>query len=191
VRNQDSPAVASGSSSAPATIFAAAFLLTAAASSHTQQSAISRPLLDPPPYWAYAVNPPASPSDASAQPDESAQLHVPGSKISFTNSQIHDFFNVPDWHPSSHPQMPVIAATAANPVSTPAPTAISPTARVARRIPASRDFPPTISSSNSPTSKAAPAKLRSRPEDRQQHDRRRGQRQRRRNPESPPTISPP
>ena len=93
-----------------ATIFVAAFLLTAAASSPTQQSAISREPLDPPPYWAYAVNPPASPSDTSAQPDESAQLHVPGSKISFTHSQIHDLFNVPDWHPSSHPQMPIIVA---------------------------------------------------------------------------------
>ena len=93
-----------------ATIFVAAFLLTAAASSPTQQSAISREPLDPPPYWAYAVNPPASPSDAPAQPDESAQLHVPGSKISFTHSQIHDLFNVPDWHPSSHPQMPIIVA---------------------------------------------------------------------------------
>ena len=88
----------------------AAFLRTAAASNHTQQSSIPRAPLDPPPYWAYAVNPPASPSDASAQPDESAQFHVPGSKISFTNSQIHDFFNVPDWHPSSHPQMPAIVS---------------------------------------------------------------------------------
>jgi len=93
-----------------ATISVAAFLLTAAASSPTQQSAISREPLDPPPYWAYAVNPPASPSDASAQPDESAQLHVPVSKISFTHAQIHDLFNVPDWHPSSHPQMPIIVA---------------------------------------------------------------------------------
>jgi len=88
-----------------AALIVAAFLLVAAAS---QESAISRAPLDPPPYWAYAVNPPVSPSEASAQPDESVQLHVPGSKISFTHSQVHDLFNVPDWHPSSHPQMPAI-----------------------------------------------------------------------------------
>jgi cytochrome c553 len=93
-----------------AALIVAAFLLVAAASSHTQESAISRAPLDPPPYWAFAVNPPASPSGASAQPDESVQFHVPGSKISFTHSQIHDLFNVPDWHPSSHPQMPAIVA---------------------------------------------------------------------------------
>jgi cytochrome c553 len=91
-------------------MLSAAFLLTAAASNHAQQSSISREPLDPPPYWAYAVNPPVNTADASAQPDESAPLHVPGSKISFTHSQIHDFFNVPDWHPSSHPQMPAIVA---------------------------------------------------------------------------------
>jgi cytochrome c553 len=91
-----------------AALIAGALILAAA--THPQQSAISRAPLDPPPYWAYAVNPPASPSDASAQPDESAQLHVPGSKISFTFSRVHDLFNVPDWHPSSHPQMPAIVA---------------------------------------------------------------------------------
>jgi cytochrome c553 len=93
-----------------ATVSTAAFLLTAAASNHTQQSSISRAPLDPPPYWAYAVNPPTNTADASAQPDESVQLHIPGSKLSFTHSQIHDLFNVPDWHPSSHPPMPAIVA---------------------------------------------------------------------------------
>ena len=91
-------------------MISAAFLLTAAASNHTQQSPISRPPLEPPPYWAYAVNPPSPPAGGSAQPDESTQLHVPGSKISFTHSQVHDLFNVPDWHPASHPQMPAIVA---------------------------------------------------------------------------------
>ena len=67
-----------------AALIVAAFLLAAAASRHMQESAISRAPLDPPPYWAYAVNPPVSPSEASAQPDESVQLHVPGSNISFT-----------------------------------------------------------------------------------------------------------
>lgn len=93
-----------------ATPFIAAAMLLAAAASNWTQSQISQAPIEPPPYWAYAVNAPANNSDASAQPDESAQLHVPGSKISFTNSQVHDFFNVPDWHPSSHPQMPAIVS---------------------------------------------------------------------------------
>ena len=89
-------------------VTAAALLLAAAASSRTQ-SQISQAPSEPPPYWAFAVNPPAS-SDSSVQPDETALLHVPGSKIAFTNAQIHDFFNVPDWHPAAHPKMPQIVA---------------------------------------------------------------------------------
>jgi cytochrome c553 len=90
-------------------LIAAAFFLAALASSQTP-STISQPLIEPPPYWAYAVNPSSPPSDTSANPDEAALFHIPGSKISFTNAQVHDFFNVPDWHPSSHPPMPDIVA---------------------------------------------------------------------------------
>jgi cytochrome c553 len=90
-------------------LLAGAFLLVVAASSQTQ-SAISHAPIEPPPYWAYAVNPPAPPSDASAQRDENALLHVPGSKISFTRSQVQDLFSVPDWRPASHPAMPDIVS---------------------------------------------------------------------------------
>jgi mono/diheme cytochrome c family protein len=55
------------------------------------------------------VNPPGPPSDASAKPDDPS-LHVPGSKIAFTYSQVDDLFNVPDWHPSAHPSMPSIVS---------------------------------------------------------------------------------
>jgi cytochrome c553 len=91
---------------APALI-AAALLLAAASSSRTQ-SQISQAPIEPPPYWAFAVNPP--PTDASAAPGETALFHVPGSKIAFTYSQVHDFFRVPDWHPASHPKMPEIVS---------------------------------------------------------------------------------
>jgi len=74
------------------------------------QSTISQTLSEPPPYWAFAVSPPAPPSDASAKPDESALFHVPGSKIAFTHSQLQDFFNVPDWHPAAHSPMPEIVS---------------------------------------------------------------------------------
>ena len=88
----------------------AAALSLAAASSSRMQTQISQAPIEPPPYWAFAVNPPAPPEDASAKPDETALLHVPGSKLSFTHSQVHDFFNVPDWHSSAHPKMPDIVA---------------------------------------------------------------------------------
>jgi cytochrome c553 len=91
------------------TLIAAALFLAAAASSQTQ-SQISQAPIEPPPYWAYAVNPPAPPSDDSAKSDDATPLHVPGSKISFTHSQVNNRFYVPDWHPSSHPPMPAIVA---------------------------------------------------------------------------------
>jgi cytochrome c553 len=90
-------------------LIGAAIFLAAAASSQTP-SAISQSLTEPPPYWAFAVNPPSPPSDTSDKPNESALLHVPGSKIGFTQSQVRDLFNVPDWHPSAHPPMPDIVA---------------------------------------------------------------------------------
>jgi cytochrome c553 len=89
---------------------AAAALFLAAAASSQNQSAISQPLGEPPPYWAFAVNPPSPPADTAAKPDDDSPLHVPGSKLSFTRSQVHDFFNVPDWHPAAHPRMPEIVA---------------------------------------------------------------------------------
>jgi cytochrome c553 len=92
-----------------AALIGAALFLAAAASSQTQ-SQISRAPIEPPPYWAYAVNPPAPPSEASAKSDDAAPLHVPGSKLSFTRSQVNDLFNVPDWHPAAHPPMPEIVA---------------------------------------------------------------------------------
>jgi cytochrome c553 len=98
---------------AVATLSAGAFLLAATAASRTQ-SAISRPLLDPPPYWAYAVNPPA-PSPDSVAPPNDASLHISGSKVSFTYAQVHDLFNVPDWHPASHPPMPAIVSRGRKP----------------------------------------------------------------------------
>ena len=84
-----------------------ALLLAAAASSRTQSAGSQMPI-EPPPYWAFAVDPPAPAPDASAKPDETALFHVPGSKLALTQPQVHDRFSVPDWHPSTHPAMPEI-----------------------------------------------------------------------------------
>jgi cytochrome c553 len=57
---------------------------------------------DPPPQWAYPVNTPG----AKAAPDDGTLKRVPGSDRAFTLTQLRDLFNVPDWHPQDHPQMP-------------------------------------------------------------------------------------
>lgn len=58
-----------------------------------------------PPYWAFAVDPPAA-SDADTKPADETPRHVPGSAEAFTLAQISDLFGVPDWHPDGHPAMP-------------------------------------------------------------------------------------
>jgi cytochrome c553 len=57
---------------------------------------------DPPPPWAYPVNPPGT----QPVPDDSILRHVPDSTVAFSLTQIRDLFNVPDWHPDDHPPMP-------------------------------------------------------------------------------------
>jgi cytochrome c553 len=60
----------------------------------------------PPPSWAFAVDPP----NAAAEPTGNTPQHVPDSKQSYTLTQIADLFAVPDWHPDAHPKMPDIVA---------------------------------------------------------------------------------
>lgn len=64
------------------------------------------------PYWAYAVNPPAT---AAVKAPEATARHVPNSSASYTSAQIADLFSVPDWHPSEHPSMPDIVARGRKP----------------------------------------------------------------------------
>jgi cytochrome c553 len=66
-----------------------------------------------PPYWAYAVNPPAT-APAVRSADQLPQ-HVPGSPAQFSAAQISDLFEVPDWHPDAHPGMPEIVARGRKP----------------------------------------------------------------------------
>jgi cytochrome c553 len=66
---------------------------------------------DPPPPWAFAVNPPGM----QPAPDDGTLKHVPGSAVSFTLTQIRDLFNVPDWHPDDHPPMPQVVAHGSKP----------------------------------------------------------------------------
>lgn len=62
-----------------------------------------------PPYWAYAVNPPAGANGGDREAAAGAR-HVPGSTAAFTEVQIKDLFTAVDWHPDGHPAMPVSVA---------------------------------------------------------------------------------
>ena len=56
------------------------------------------------PQWAYPVGPPATP------PDATTPKSLPGSTQTFTQAQIDDRFNPPDWYPQDHPPMPEVVA---------------------------------------------------------------------------------
>jgi cytochrome c553 len=58
---------------------------------------------DPPPDWAFPVNPP---SRTSSAPALNRIEHVAGSKLTFTDRQVNDEFFVADWFPGEHGPMP-------------------------------------------------------------------------------------
>jgi cytochrome c553 len=56
------------------------------------------------PDWAYPVTPPPQPQDSTVMKT------VPGSSQQYTQAQIDDPFNPPDWFPNEHPPMPDVVA---------------------------------------------------------------------------------
>jgi cytochrome c553 len=56
------------------------------------------------PEWAYPANGSASPRDAATP------LSLPGSAKTYTQAQIDDGFNPPDWYPEDHRPMPDVVA---------------------------------------------------------------------------------
>jgi len=61
------------------------------------------------PDWAYPATPKPAPLDGVVQ------KQVPGSAKKYTQAQIDDGFNPPDWFPEEHPPMPEIVATGRKP----------------------------------------------------------------------------
>ena len=59
-----------------------------------------------PPPWAYPVLAPG----VKPPPDDGLEKTVPGSKTSFTRTQISGLFNAHDWFPEDHPPMPDVVA---------------------------------------------------------------------------------
>jgi cytochrome c553 len=71
---------------------------------------VVRAVADTPPAWAFPVNPPVAPGTApTAAPDDSPR-RVPDTAVAFTLAQTRDLFNIPDWHPDSHPPMPDVVS---------------------------------------------------------------------------------
>jgi cytochrome c553 len=56
------------------------------------------------PQWAYPVNPTPKP------PDATKPIQLPGSTKSYTQAQIDDGFNPPDWYTQDHSLMPDVVA---------------------------------------------------------------------------------
>lgn len=81
------------------------------ATENVVSSAKAVAMSQPPPYWAYAVDPQIYTSTEAAIATATTPRRIPGSDAAFTLSQISDFFRPPDWHPADHPAMPKIVAT--------------------------------------------------------------------------------
>src|SRR5437870_9207226 len=59
--------------------------------------------------WAYPATPKPEPLDAVVL------KQMPGSDKRYTQAQIDDGFNPPDWYPGDHPPMPPIVANGVKP----------------------------------------------------------------------------
>lgn len=47
--------------------------------------------------------------------DAVTPLHLPDSRVTYTQAQLFDQFAVPDWHPDSHPPLPAVVAHGVRP----------------------------------------------------------------------------
>jgi len=89
----------------PAAAVAAVWAAVAVSQAPPARGPAATPLPVTPLPWAYPVSPPAPPAPPSTDP---TLKHVPNSTKAFTQAQVTDGFNPPDWHPDGHPAMPEI-----------------------------------------------------------------------------------
>jgi cytochrome c553 len=60
------------------------------------------------PGWVFPLNPPDPAAPAAL--DRIRLIHLPGSKVTFTQAQLNDLFAAPDWYPDSHSVMPEVVS---------------------------------------------------------------------------------
>jgi len=84
-----------------------AFLPAASASAH--ESPNENPGPEVVPSWVFPLD--STPPSRSAPFNSLLPLHIPGSRRSFTHTEVNDPFYAPDWHPASHSVMPGIVAS--------------------------------------------------------------------------------
>jgi cytochrome c553 len=60
------------------------------------------------PAWVFPLN--VAPMSNPTAYDDRKPLHVPNSNVTFTEAQLNDLFDAPDWHPTSHGAMPSIVS---------------------------------------------------------------------------------
>lgn len=66
---------------------------------------------EPPPEWAYPINPPG----LKPPPDDGVPRRVPGSTVTYTLTQVRDRHFSPVWHPQEHPPQPEVVARGRKP----------------------------------------------------------------------------
>ena len=93
-------------------VFAVTCTLTVAACAYTEKGEIPAPIasLQPPPPWAYAIQP-----AVQLPPDDGVPKRVPGSAAAITITEIRDLYVAPDWHPGDHPPMPGVVGRGRKP----------------------------------------------------------------------------
>jgi cytochrome c553 len=67
---------------------------------------------DAPPDWAFLPPTPGF----QPPPDDGQPRHVAGSTKAYTQKQIDDIFNPPDWYPNEHPPMPELVSHGKPPI---------------------------------------------------------------------------
>ena len=69
------------------------------------------------PAWLYPVAPAPASGSAPIAFDSVTPVHIPRSRVSFVESQLHNLFFAPDWIPSAHPVMPPAVAVGRRPAT--------------------------------------------------------------------------
>ena len=96
-------------------VIAVMALVTSPAARAAAASSATGPAAGPPPAWAYGFLLPVTeqataPPNAPAAKDDGTLRHLADTSLSFTRTQVGNFYGPADWYPGDHPPMPQIVA---------------------------------------------------------------------------------